>query len=103
VDKQTGGKCRRHGRTASNQNQKKMKTLTKLTIVIKKVTQMKKAILALVLFASVTAVNAQGYHWVNPHYDYRGNFYSGHLQGNPDGNPYNNLRYGGSYPYYMGY
>jgi hypothetical protein len=82
---------------------KKMKTLTKLTIVIKKVTTMKKAILALVLFASVTAANAQGYHWVNPHYDYRGNFYSGHLQGNPDGNPYNNLRYGGSYPYYMGY
>jgi len=76
---------------------KNMKTLTKLTLA------MKKAILALALLAPVITANAQGYHYVRPHYDYRGTFYRGHWQGNPDGNPYNNLNYGGSYPYYLGY
>jgi hypothetical protein len=74
-----------------------MKTLTKPTLTTKK------AVLALALFASVITANAQGYHYVRPHYDYRGTFYQGHLQGNPDGNPYNNLGYGGSYPYQMGF
>jgi len=53
------------------------------------------------LLASVALSNAQGYHWVNPHSDRNGVFYSGHYQTNPDGNPYNNFGRGGSYPYFI--
>jgi hypothetical protein len=59
----------------------------------------------LLLMASMAVCSAQGYHWVNPYYDYNGIRHSGHWQGNPDGNPYNNLDWlrhnGGSYPYYL--
>ena len=61
-----------------------MKTLTTLTLAIKK------AILALVLFASMITANAQGYHYVQPYFRYDGTFVGGHYQTNPDGNIYNN-------------
>jgi hypothetical protein len=61
-----------------------MKTLTKFTLT------MKKAILALVLLASVITANAQGYHYVRPYYRHDGTFVQGHYQTNPDGNIYNN-------------
>jgi hypothetical protein len=49
----------------------------------------------------VASASAQGYHWVRPHYDHNGVFYNGHIQTNPDGNPYNNFSYpGSSYPYH---
>src|SRR5260370_30706401 len=67
-----------------------MKTLTKLSLAIKEVRHMKKAILALVLLASVITANAQGYHYVRPYYRHNGTFVSGHYQTNPDGNIYNN-------------
>ena len=61
-----------------------MKTLTKLTLAVT------------MLVASVALSNAQGYHWVRPHYDHNGVFYNGHYQTNPDGNPYNNWSYPGN-------
>jgi hypothetical protein len=61
-----------------------MKTLTKLTLA------MKKAILALVLLASVITANAQGYHSVRPYYRHDGTFVPRHYQTNPDGNIDNN-------------
>ena len=69
---------------------KNMKILTKPTLAIKGITQMKIAILALVLFASVITANAQGYHYVRPYYRHDGTFVQGHYQTNPDGNIYNN-------------
>ncbi len=66
-----------------------MKTLIKLTLTVT------------MLLASVALSNAQGYHWVNPHYDRNGVSYRGHYQTNPDGNPYNNFGRGGSYPYFI--
>jgi hypothetical protein len=73
-----------------------MKTLTKLTLAIKKVRHIKKAILALVLLASVITANAQGYHYVRPYYRHDGTPVRGHYRSNPDGNPYNNLNYPGN-------
>ena len=61
-----------------------MKTLTKLTLT------MKKAILALVLLGSAITANAQGYHYVRPYVRSNGTFVQGHYQTNPDGNIYNN-------------
>jgi len=69
-----------------------MKTLTKLTLAIKKVRHMKKAILALVLLASVITANAQSYHYVRPYYRHDGTSVQGHYQTDPDGNIHNNWR-----------
>ena len=73
-----------------------METLTKPTFTTKK------AVLALVLFASAMTANAQGYHYTRGYYRGNGTYVQPHWQGNPDGNPYNNLGYpGGSYPYFI--
>src|SRR5262249_15701056 len=92
MDKQTGGKCRRHRRTAFKAKSKIMKTLTKLTLAVKRARHIKNAILALVLLTSVITASAQGYHYVRPYYNHNGTFVSGHYQTNPDGNIYNNWR-----------
>jgi hypothetical protein len=61
-----------------------MKTLTKLTLA------MKKAILALVLLAPVITANAQGNHYTRGYYRSSGTYVQPHWQTNPDGNIYNN-------------
>ena len=56
------------------------------------------AVIGAILVASVQADG--GYHWVNPYHEHNGEYHRGHWQGNPDGNPYNNLNYpGNSYPF----
>jgi hypothetical protein len=61
-----------------------MKTLTKLTLA------MKKAILPLVLLASVITANAQDYHYNRGYYRNNGTYVQPHWQTNPDGNINNN-------------
>jgi hypothetical protein len=69
----------------SPQNKNKdMKTLTKLTLALNK------AILALVLLASLITADAQGYHYTRGYYRSNGTYVQPHYQTNPDRNIYNN-------------
>lgn len=50
-----------------------------------------KRIIAIVVFAAPLPAIAQ-VHWVGPYVRKDGTFVQGHLQSNPDSNPYNNLK-----------
>src|SRR4029077_10722453 len=63
---------------------------------------MRNMLTLLALLATITFANAQGYHWVIPHYDHNGNFYNGHYQTNPDGNPFDNWSTRGNYNPFTG-
>lgn len=46
---------------------------------------------AAAIVAAPLAAHAGGYHWVRPYTRDDGTYVQGHMQGNPDGNPWNNL------------
>ena len=63
---------------------------------------MKTTLLALALAALTVPALAQSQHYVQPHVTRNGTFVQGHMQTNPDSNPYNNYSTQGNVNPYTG-
>lgn len=64
---------------------------------------MKRLVVAALMALAVPGVAAaQGQHWVNGYYRSNGTYVQGHMQTNPDGNPYNNWTTQGNVNPYTG-